>query len=146
MTNKDQAAEIESEELKRQERLARKRVGDEKVDERLEQLAQLSIEDTLELKEKADALNEEFIKASSVDFDSDIAQEAVKKYLDYTAYALHKLQGKELVIDFEMCTNFANSIANDEDKKAAFNQFGENLAEHFSKAMHHYAEQQFTQK
>lgn len=143
MTDKDQVAEIESEELKRQERLARERVGDEKVDERLEQLAQLSIEDTLELKTKADALNEVFIKTTSAEFDSEVAQEAVKQYLDYTAYALNKLQGKELVIDFDMCTTFANSIANDEDRKAAFNQFGENLAEHFSKAMHHYAEQNF---
>ena len=140
--NKDENnGEFESAELERQEQLARERVGDDKVDQRLEQLANLSIEDTMALKEKAEAFNAELAQATSFAFDSDEMQKVVQHYLAYTTFALSTLQKKSVLISKEKFNAMANSIANDADQKANFEQFGEGFAEHFSKAMQHYAEQ-----
>ena len=62
--------EFENPELTKQEQLARERVGDEKVDERLEQLANLSIEDTMAMKEKADAVMAQIATCNTLDNDS----------------------------------------------------------------------------
>ncbi|WNC69350.1 TipAS antibiotic-recognition domain-containing protein [Thalassotalea nanhaiensis] len=140
--NKDENnGEFESAEFERQEQIARERVGDDKVDQRLEQLANLSIEDTMALKEKAEAFNAELAQATSFAIDSDEMQKVVQHYLAYTTFALSTLQKKSVLISKEKFNAMANSIANDADQKANFEQFCEGFAEHFSKAMQHYAEQ-----
>ncbi|KGJ89351.1 TipAS antibiotic-recognition domain-containing protein [Thalassotalea sp. ND16A] len=133
--------EFENEELERQEQLARERVGDDKVDQRLEQLANLSMEDTMELKEKADAFNAELAKASEFAFDSTEMQAVVQQYLAYTTFALSKLQNKAILVNAEKFKAMANSIANDADQQANFEQLAPGLAQRFSDAMMHYAEQ-----
>ncbi|TRX55861.1 TipAS antibiotic-recognition domain-containing protein [Thalassomonas sp. M1454] len=130
-----------SEDLEKWEKISRERVGDEKVDERLEQLAKLSMEETLELKAQADELNLVMAKTLGMDITSDEVQAVVKQYLDYTEMALSKLQNKEVVVDYDRFIAFANSIANDDEKRAAFEFVATGLADHFSKAMLHYAEQ-----
>ena len=132
---------FENPELEKQEQLARENHGDEKVDQRLEQLANLSMEDTLAMQEKAEAVHAEIAKSKDFATDSAEMQKIVQQYLAYTTFALSKLQGKSVVVDAEKFCNMANSIANDADQKAAFEQFGEGLAAHFSKAMLYYAEQ-----
>ncbi len=129
-----------SEDLERWEKIARDRVGDEKVDQRLEQLANLSMEETLDLKTQADALNIEMTKTLDLEISSEAVQAVVKKYLDYTELALSKLQNKPIKTDYEKFSAFANSIANDEEKRAAFEFFAVGLADHFSSAMLYYAE------
>lgn len=133
--------EFENAELEQQEQLARERVGDDKVDQRLEQLANLTMDETMQLKEKADAVNTEIAKSLALAVDSTEMQAVVQQYLAYTTFALSTLQKKSVLISKEKFNAMANSIANDADQKAAFEQFGAGLAEHFSKAMQHYAEQ-----
>ena len=58
----------------------------------------------------------------------------------YSNFALSKLQGKAVVIDYDRFLKMADSIKNDSDQKAAFEQFGEGTAAHFSAAMAYYAE------
>lgn len=130
----------EQPELEKQEQLARERVGDEKVDERMEQLANMSIEDTLALKEKAEAVMAKVANCLTLEIDAADIQAIVQEYLAYTNFALSKLQGKAIVVDYQRFVNMAESIANDEDQKAVFEQFGEGTAAHFSKAMQVYAE------
>ncbi|MEW6998304.1 TipAS antibiotic-recognition domain-containing protein [Colwelliaceae bacterium BS250] len=135
------ATDTPSAELERWEKIARERDGDEKVDERLEQLAQLSMEDTLELKEKADALNVQIATTSGLAIESEAVQSVVKQYLDYTEFALSTLQNKPVTVDFDKFIDFAHGIVENEDKKAAFEHLGNGLAKHFSAAMVYFAGQ-----
>ena len=135
------ATDTPSEEWERWEKIARERDGDEKVDERLEQLAKLSMEDTLELKEKADALNVQIATTLGVAIESEAVQAVVKQYLDYTEFALSTLQNKPVTVDFDKFIDFAHGIVENEDKKAAFEHFGTGLATHFSAAMIYFAGQ-----
>ncbi|WP_371188312.1 TipAS antibiotic-recognition domain-containing protein [Thalassotalea maritima] len=130
----------ENPELEKQEQLARERVGDDKVDERMEQLANMSMEDTMALKEKADAVMMKISTCKNLAADSDDMQAIVKEYLFYTNFALSKLQGKSIVVDYQRFINMAESIANDNDQKAAFDQHGIGTAEHFANAIQIYAE------
>ncbi|WNC71584.1 TipAS antibiotic-recognition domain-containing protein [Thalassotalea psychrophila] len=132
--------EFENAELERQEQLARDRVGDDKVDQRLEQLANLSIEDTMALKEKADAFNTQIAQATTFAIDSDEMQAVVQHYLAYTTFALSTLQKKSVLISKEKFNAMANSIANDADQKANFEQFSTGFSKTFSDAMLHYAQ------
>ncbi len=130
----------EQPELEQQEKMARERVGDDKVDERMEQLAKLSMEDTLALKEKSEAVMQKVAGCLSLNVDSDELQAIVREYLTYTNFALSKLQAKAVVVGYERFLTMANSIANDADQKQVFEQFGQGCAEHFAKAMQIYAE------
>ena len=135
------ATDTPSEELERWEKIARERDGDEKVDERLEQLAKLSMEDTLVLKEKADALNVQIATTLGVAIENETVQAVVKQYFDYTEFALSTLQNTPVTVDFDKFIDFAHSIVENEDKKAAFEHFGTGLAKHFSAAMIYFAGQ-----
>ncbi|WOH37221.1 TipAS antibiotic-recognition domain-containing protein [Thalassotalea fonticola] len=141
LNKKDNDNEFENAELERQEQLARERVGDDKVDQRLEQLANLTMDETMQLKEKAEAVNAEIAETLTLAIDSTEMQAVVQHYLAYTTFALSTLQKKSVLISKDKFNAMANSIANDNDQKVAFDQFGEGLAEHFSKAMQYYAEQ-----
>ncbi|OUS31175.1 hypothetical protein A9Q98_03410 [Thalassotalea sp. 42_200_T64] len=136
--------EFKNEELERQEQLARERVGDDKVDQRLEQLANLSMEDTMALKEKADAFNAELAKAAEFAFDSTEMQAVVQQYLAYTTFALSKLQNKAILVNAEKFKAMANSIATDADQKENFEQLATGFSRRFSDAMLHYAEQKLS--
>lgn len=139
--NDSLSQEVASEDLEKWEKISRERVGDEKVDERLEQLANLSMEETLELKAQADELNLVMAKTLGLDVASNEVQTVVKQYLDYTEMALSKLQKKEISVDYERFIAFANSIANDAEKRAAFEFVAPGLADHFSNAMLHFSEE-----
>ncbi|MDN3652071.1 TipAS antibiotic-recognition domain-containing protein [Thalassotalea ponticola] len=130
----------ENPELAKQEQLARKNIGDDKVDERMEQLANMSMDDTLALKQKADAVMANIATCLNLDVQSEQMQAIVKEYLLYSNFALSKLQGKSVVIDKERFLKMAQSIEHDEHQKAAFEQYGEGTASHFASAMRVYAE------
>lgn len=142
--NDNTEAEFVDQNIEQQEQLTRKRIGDDAVDKRLEQLANLSIEDTLALKEKAEAVNAQIAKSHAYAIDSTEMQAVVQQYLAYTTFALSTLQGKAVTIDAEKFTKMANSVANDADQQAAFESLHKGLAAHFSASMLHYAEQNLT--
>ncbi|NMP17742.1 TipAS antibiotic-recognition domain-containing protein [Thalassotalea sp. Y01] len=130
----------ENPELEKQEQLARERVGDDKVDERMEQLANMSIEDTMALKDKAESVMSKISDCQTLAIDSEDMQLIVREYLMYSNFALTKLQRKSVLINKERFLKMADSIANDEHQKAAFEQHGAGTAEHFANAIKVYAE------
>lgn len=131
--------EFVDESLEQQEQLTRERIGDDKVDKRLEQLANLSIDDTLALKQKSEAVHANIAKSHAYGIDSAEMQAVVQEYLAYSTFAFSTLQGSAVTIDLEKFTKMANSVANDADQKAAFENLHKGLAAHFSAAMLHYA-------
>ncbi|WP_371376500.1 TipAS antibiotic-recognition domain-containing protein [Thalassotalea aquiviva] len=141
MTQAETPQDFESDPaLEQIEQKTRARIGDEKVDERMEQLAQMSLEDTMALKEKADAVMTKVANCLTFEIESEEMQAIIREYLLYTNFAYSKLQGKSVLIDQQRFIKMADSITQDADQKAVFEQFGEGTAEHFAKAMTSYAE------